>query len=79
MLASNGRSEGTAAALSACRRLRIGAGLGLAAQIVAAGVGDALSLILAFRSGMVMPPAYGLGYQSGAAILSWILPGVKRI
>ena len=61
------------------RRLRIGAGLGLAAQIVAAGVGFALSLILAFRSGMVMPPAYALGYLSGAAILSWILPGVKRI
>lgn len=79
VLASNGRIEGTAAALSACRRLRIGAGLGLAAQIVAAGVGFALSLILAFRSGMVMPPAYALGYLSGAAILSWILPGVKRI
>jgi hypothetical protein len=46
---------------------------------VAAGVGFALSLILAFRSGMVMPPAYALGYLSGAAILSWILPGVKRI
>ena len=79
VLASNGRIEGTAAALSACRRLRIGAGLGLAAQIVAACIGFALSLILAFRSGMVMPPVYALGYLSGAAILSWILPGVKRI
>ena len=79
VLASNGRIEGMAAALAACRRLRIGAGLGLAAQIAAAGIGFALSLILAFRSGMVMPPVYALGYLSGAAILSWILPGVKRI
>lgn len=79
VLASNGRIEGVAAALATCRRLRVGAWLGLVVQILAAGVAFALSLVLAFHSGMALPPAYALLYLLVATVLSWIMPSVKRI
>lgn len=78
VLASNGRIEGMAAALVGCHRLRIGAGLGLTVQIVAAGLGVALNAVLAFRSGMVFPAFYTLAYLGISSVLSWILPCLKR-
>ena len=79
VLASNGRIEGMAAAVSCCHRLRIGAGLGIGAQIVAAGLGLAASAILAFHSGMALPVLILLAYLLVSAAVSWILPCVKRI
>lgn len=79
VLASNGRIEGMAAAVAACRRLRVGAWLGLAAQLVAAGAAFALSVVLAFHSGMALPPVYAMLYMLAATVLSWILPSIKRI
>ena len=68
-----------AAAVSCCHRLRIGAGLGIGAQIVAAGLGLAASAILAFHSGMALPVLILLAYLLVSAAVSWILPCVKRI
>ena len=74
LLASNGRLEGMAAALTGCRRLRTGVALAVAAQIVGGALGLALGVFLSFTSGLPLPPLYMLAYLLGWSVVSWLLP-----
>lgn len=79
MLASNGRLEGMAAALTGCRRLRTGVGLAVAAQVIGGIGGLALNAFLALTSGLSFPPLYMLAYLLGWSVLSWLLPVFRKI
>lgn len=79
VLACNGRIEGMTTALSVCRRLRGAGWLALIAQIVCSGLAFAWSVVLALRSGMVLPPLYALIFLLGSAAISWVLPKLKGI
>ena len=79
VLASNGRVEGMAAALTGCRRLRTGVALSVAAQVIGGVLGLALGAFLAFTSGLPLPPLYALAYLLGWAVVSWLLPVFKKV
>lgn len=79
VLACNGRIEGMTTALSVCRRLKGAGWLALIAQIVCSGLAFAWSVVLALRSGMVLPPLYALIFLLGSAAISWVLPKLKGI
>lgn len=79
ILASNGRVEGMAAALTGCRRLRTGVALAVAAQVVGGVLGLVLGAFLAFTSGLPLPPLYTLLYLLGWAAVSWLLPVFRKI
>ncbi len=79
VLASNGRVEGMAAAVTSCRRLRTGIGAAVAVQIIGAALGFALSAFLAFATGRALPPLYMLGWLLGWSVLSWLPPLFKKV
>ena len=79
VLASNGRLEGMATALTACRRLRGGVALAVTAQIVGAALGFGLNVFLALTTGLSLPPLYMLGYLLGWSAVSWILPLIRKV
>lgn len=73
LLATNGRVEGMAAALTACRRVRPKVTRSAVAQIVAGGCGLLLSAFAALYTGFALPPAYQLGYLAASSLLSLAL------
>jgi hypothetical protein len=79
LLASNGRIEGMADAMTCCRRLRKAVHLSLAVQLIGAILGLVLTAFLVFHAGQVLPPLYIIGYQLLWTVLSWICPLFKRI
>ena len=79
VLASNGRVEGMAAAVTSCRRLRTGVGAAVAVQIIGAALGFALSAFLAFATGRALPPLYMLGWLLGWSVLSWLPPLFRKV
>lgn len=65
VLASNGRLEGMATALTACRRLRGGVALAVTAQIVGAALGFGLNVFLALTTRAVPAAAVYAGLPAG--------------
>ncbi len=79
-LASNGRLEGKAEALTCCRRLRTAARLALVAQVIGGLLGLALCAIFAFyMQGYLLPPLTLLLYMLGWGALSLLLPLIRRV
>lgn len=79
VLASNGRIEGMAAALTCCRRLRKAVPLAAAVQIVGGILGCVCGVFLMFYTGVPLPPLYILAYLLVWTMLSWVLPLFRRV
>jgi Cu+-exporting ATPase len=77
-LASNGRLEGMAVALSHCSRLRTGGILSVVIQVIGGILGFALSVFIAFYTKQAFPPLYAIAYLAGWALLTWIVPILFR-
>lgn len=77
-LASNGRLEGMAVALSHCSRLRTGGILSVVIQVIGGILGLVLSAFLAFYTKEAFPPLYAIAYLAGWALLTWIVPILFR-
>ena len=77
-LASNGRLEGMAVALSHCSRLRTGGILSVVIQVIGGILGLVLSAFLSFYTKEAFPPLYAIAYLAGWALLTWIVPILFR-
>lgn len=73
VLATNGRLEGMASALSACRWIRPKVARSTVAQIVAGGCGLLLSGFAALYTGFALPPLYQLGFLAVGSAVSLAL------
>lgn len=79
VLASNGRIEGMASALAYCRRLHTAAGLAIAALVIGAGLGFALSVFLIFYTGLPLSPLIMLAYLAVWTLITWLMPAFRRV
>ncbi len=79
VMASNGRLEGIAYALTYCRRLRGASRLAVALQIIGGAVGFALSTVLFLYTGYFLPALFLAAYMLLWLIVSWVLPCIRRV
>ncbi|HIW74296.1 MAG TPA: hypothetical protein H9684_08220 [Firmicutes bacterium] len=79
VMASNGRLEGIAYALTCCRRLRGASHLAVALQIVGGALGLALSTVLSLYTGYFLPALLLAAYAGVWLVLSWVLPCIRRV
>ena len=81
VMASNGRLEGIAYALTYCRRLRGAARLAVVSQVIGGAIGFAMGSILFLYGGMSsgIPGIFLVAYSLLCSAVSWFLPCIRRV
>ena len=79
VLASNGRLDGVATAVTCCRRLHGASRIAVAVQVIGGALGLALSAFLWLYTGITLPPIMLMAYSLIWMIFSWIFPLIRRI
>ena len=81
VMASNGRLEGIAYALTYCRRLRGASRLAVASQVIGGAIGFAMGSILFLYGGMSsgIPGIFLVAYSLLCSAVSWVLPCIRRV
>ena len=79
VMASNGRLEGIAYALTYCHRLWGASRLAVALQIIGGAVGLALSMVLSLYTGYLLPALFLAAYILLWLVISWVLPCIRRV
>ena len=81
VMASNGRLEGIAYALTCCRRLRGASRLAVAVQVIGGAIGFAAGALLFLYGGLTsgIPGLFLFAYSLLCLVVSWVLPCIRRV